>query len=98
MYTVYILYSLKDKKLYIGCTNNLSKRLNKHRSGRVTSTRNRRPLELIYSENFENKGEAFNRERFLKSLWAGRFKKKLIKRYLGLKQFALQIVRPIVDS
>ncbi len=82
MYTVYILYSTKDRRLYVGCTRNLGERLRKHNSGRVISTRNRRPLELIHSENFPEKKDAFKRERFMKSLWSGRFKKKLIEKYL----------------
>jgi putative endonuclease len=83
MWFVYILYSQKDGNLYVGCTQDLNERLERHNSGIVMCTKNRRPLELIYSENFENKTEAFNRERFLKSLWAGRFKKKIKEKYLN---------------
>ncbi len=81
MYFVYILYSLKDKKLYVGCTTNTDNRLQRHNKGHVRSTANRRPLELIHSEEFENKAEAFNRERFLKSLWGARTKKKILEKY-----------------
>lgn len=83
MYTVYILYSLKDKKLYVGCTSDMVKRLTAHLSGNVIATRNRRPLEMIWNEEFTDKSEAFNRERFLKSLWAGRFKKKLVSTHIA---------------
>ncbi len=83
MWFIYILYSEKDKNLYVGCTNNLQKRLIAHREGRVLSTKNRRPLNLIHSEKFENKARAFQRERFLKSLWGGRFKKKIREEYLS---------------
>ena len=81
-YTVYILYSLKDKRLYVGCTSDIKQRLNRHNNGGVIATRNRRPLELIHTESFDGKADAFNRERFLKSLWSARFKKKLVKEYL----------------
>lgn len=81
-YTVYILYSEKDGKLYTGCTSDIEKRLIRHNKGEVFATRNRRPLILIHSEKFEDKAEAFNKERFLKSLWAGRIKKKILKDYL----------------
>lgn len=81
-YSVYILLSKKDKKLYVGCTQNITKRLKRHNSGHVLATKYRRPLVLIHKERFENKTGAFNRERFLKSLWSGRFKKKLILQYL----------------
>ena len=79
---MYILYSKKDKKLYTGCTNNIEKRITAHNAGRVAATQNRRPLVIIHTEVFANKAEAFNRERFLKSLWGGRFKKKIRIAYL----------------
>lgn len=66
-YTVYILKSTKDNKRYIGCTKNILRRLDEHNNGLVNSTRNRRPLELIYNEEFKNKADAFARERFFKS-------------------------------
>ena len=81
-YTVYILYSHKDEKLYVGCTNNLEERFKRHCAGNVRATVSRRPLELIHSEKIEGKSVAFNRERFLKSLWGAREKKKILKRYL----------------
>jgi len=83
MYIVYFLYSERDKKLYIGCTSNLKTRIIKHNNGEVLATKDRRPLILIRSENFENKGDAFNRERFLKSLWGAREKKKILVNYLN---------------
>lgn len=82
MYTVYILYSKKDSKLYVGCSSNLKNRIKRHNAGNIISTRNRRPFVLIHSEKYEDKTEAFNRERFLKSLWGGRTKKKILKEYL----------------
>ena len=85
-YFVYILYSEKDKNLYVGCTSDLSKRFKSHNEGRVFSTKSRRPLVLIHNEKYSSKTEAFNRERFLKSLWAGRIKKKILKDYLGAQK------------
>ena len=67
IYTVYIIKSSKDKKRYIGFTKNIVRRLYEHNKGLVKSTKNRRPLELIYNEEFENKSDAFARERFFKS-------------------------------
>lgn len=81
--TVYILYSHKDEKLYVGCTNNLEERLKRHRAGNVQATKYRLPVELIRSEQFSDKAYAFNRERFLKSLWGAREKKKILKVYLN---------------
>ena len=78
-YIVYILLSLKDKKLYIGCTSSLKKRIIRHMQGYVLATKDRRPLELLYYEVIESKELAFQRERFLKSLWSSRFKSYLKK-------------------
>ncbi len=83
MWYIYVLYGLADKKLYVGCTSNLEKRVKAHNSGFVKATKYRRPLKLIHKEQYKNKTEAFKRERFLKSLWGGRIKKKILKDYLG---------------
>lgn len=65
---IYILKSVKDDKFYIGQTNNLIDRLSRHNAGKVTATRNRRPLILIYKEKYESRAEAMKREKYLKSL------------------------------
>jgi len=67
MYYVYVLLSKKDGKFYIGQTNNLKKRLNRHYAGLVKSTRHRRPLELLLFEEYATRSEAMKRETFLKS-------------------------------
>lgn len=82
MFYLYILYSKKDKKLYVGHTNNLENRLNRHNCGLVLSTKNRRPLVLIHKEIYKTRKEAVKREAFLKSLWGGREKKKILENYL----------------
>ena len=67
MYYVYLLYSEKDKHLYIGSTPDLRKRILKHKTGRVRSTKNRRPLNLIYYEADILRLDALRREKYLKS-------------------------------
>ena len=42
-------------------------RIAEHNAGLVKSTKNRRPLEFIYSEEFNTKSEALKREKFFKS-------------------------------
>jgi putative endonuclease len=76
-YVVYILYSEKDGRLYVGCTSDFSKRFAHHLHGDIPATKNRIPLQCIHQELFASKSNAFNRERFLKSLWGSRFKKKI---------------------
>jgi putative endonuclease len=81
-YFVYVLFCEKDRRLYVGCTSDLQQRITRHENGNVLATKFRRPIKLIHSEQYFDKAEAFNRERFLKSLWGSRFKKKLLKGYL----------------
>ena len=64
---VYVLRSLKDNKRYIGLTNNLNRRIFQHNSGKVSSTRGRLALELIYSEKHSDRYVAASREKYLKS-------------------------------
>ncbi|MEK7555616.1 MAG: GIY-YIG nuclease family protein [Patescibacteria group bacterium] len=66
MFYVYILKSLKDSKLYIGCCSNLRLRFRQHNDGEVVSTKHRRPFVLIYYEAYKNKEVAFGREKLLK--------------------------------
>ena len=80
-YFVYILLSQKDNKLYVGCTDNPQRRILDHNYGKVLATKNRRPLVMIHKEEFKSKADAFNRERFLKTLWSARFKKKILEEY-----------------
>ena len=65
-YYVYILFSFKDKGLYIGFTTDLKSRLQTHAKGKNQATILRRPLKLIHYEYFINKADAKAREEFLK--------------------------------
>ena len=67
-FIVYILVSEKDGRYYYGYTSDLVKRLKYHNSGKVKSTKGRRPLRLIYSEELLRKGDALKREKFFKSI------------------------------
>ena len=66
-YYIYVLFSLKDKKFYVGFTEDLKERFKQHQNGEVTSTKRRRPFILIHYEYFINKADAKAREVFLKS-------------------------------
>ncbi len=71
MHFVYVLYSLKDHRLYKGSTSNIQKRLIRHNSGGSTSTAKRKPFVLVHIEQFENKSDSLKRENFLKTLEGG---------------------------
>ena len=58
-----------DGTLYTGWTNNLEKRMEAHNSGRGAKyTKSRRPVELVYFEEFTEKSDAMSREARLKQL------------------------------
>ena len=60
---VYFLKSLKDFKGYIGSTVNIRKRINEHNTGRVLSTKHRRPLILMGYQYFTTIEEAAQLEK-----------------------------------
>jgi putative endonuclease len=78
---VYILRSIRDGKLYIGQSSDVESRLERHNAGLVVSTRHRTPFELICSKKFDNRSEAVNMERYLKSLKGGNGFKKMMKQW-----------------
>ncbi len=67
-YFAYVLHSLKDGIHYYGSTSNLSNRLKSHNSGKSKFTKGHRPWEIIYSEEFNTRSEAMQREMFFKSI------------------------------
>ena len=71
MHYVYVLYSLKDHKLYKGSTSDISKRLLRHNSGGNKSTAHRKPFVLVHIEIFSDKTSALQRESYLKSAEGG---------------------------
>ena len=78
-YFVYVLRGIKDRKLYVGYSENLERRLKQHNAGETKSLFRRRPLVLIYKEGFKNELEARRRERFLKSGQGRKFLKEVLR-------------------
>ena len=78
MYEVYILKSLVKERYYTGHTQDLDVRLKRHNQGLVKSTKAYKPWKVIYSENAENKNDAYRREMKIKSYKKGEAFKKLI--------------------
>lgn len=78
MFYVYIL-ECSDKSLYVGCTNDLEKRLNQHNNLKSGAhyTKIRRPVVLKYSENLPSLLEARSREAEIKR-WKREKKMELI--------------------
>ena len=66
-YYTYIL-ECADKSFYVGCTNDLAKRIKQHNESKCGAhyTKIRRPVELKYSETFNNLKDARRREAEIK--------------------------------
>jgi putative endonuclease len=76
---VYVPQSKKDKKFYVGWTNNLQKRFFEHQKGKIFSTKGRRPMRLIYYEACINREDAKKREKYLKTAWGKRYIKNRLQ-------------------
>ena len=64
----YIL-KCKDGSLYTGWTNDLEQRVAAHNTGKGAKyTKARRPVELVYFEEFETKEQAMKREYAIKQM------------------------------
>ncbi|MGJ5642824.1 GIY-YIG nuclease family protein [Formosa sp. S-31] len=82
MYYVYAISSKLHNYIYVGLTQNVEIRIQRHNDGRERTTRFYKPFELIYSEVCETRPEARLREKYWKS---GIGKEKLRKLRDSLK-------------
>ena len=82
MYYTYVLLSTKDDQFYSGFTKDLKLRFEQHRRGEVESTKNRRPLELIYYEACLSREDATRREKYLRTYHGKMFLRNRLKSYL----------------
>jgi putative endonuclease len=82
VYYVYILKRKQDGKFYVGYTENIMKRVELHNTGKIESTKWRRPFELVYYEASLSKEDALHREKYLKTSYGKRYILNRLKRYL----------------
>jgi len=80
MYKVYVIQSKADRRLYVGLTQNIERRVSEHNSGLVFSTKGYRPWGVVYSEEAKDRIEARKREKYLKSGCGKEFLKSFIPR------------------
>lgn len=80
MHYIYLIEN-PEGKIYIGATNDPSRRCDEHNDDTREKgwTKGKGPWTLIYTESLENVTEALKRERFLKSLKAGKRIKQILK-------------------
>jgi len=78
-YFVYIL-KCNDDSLYVGCTNDLDRRIKEHNNSKKGAhyTKLRRPVKLFYKENFDTLTQARKREKEIKG-WRREKKLDLIE-------------------
>jgi putative endonuclease len=68
MYTVYVLYSERFSKIYVGFTSNLEQRIISHNElGKKGWTIKFRPWIVVHFEQFDLKSDAMKREKELKT-------------------------------
>ncbi len=79
MYKVYVIKSEIDKRLYVGLTENIERRLKEHNNGKTRSTKGYIPWVLVYTEEINDRPEARIREKYLK-FGSG---KEYLKRIIG---------------
>jgi putative endonuclease len=82
MFYTYVLLSELDKKFYTGYTKDLKLRFEEHKRGNVESTKDRRPLKLVYYESCINQQDATHREKYLKTYHGKMYIKNRLKSYL----------------
>jgi putative endonuclease len=87
MFYVYVIVSLKNKRNYIGYTNDLRRRMSQHNDpdfrGHYTS--GGQPWILVYYEAFLNREDAYTREQALKNYGNvfGLLKKRILRSLEG---------------
>ena len=75
MFYTYIL-QLRDKTYYVGYSSDLKTRLKAHNEGFISSTKNLRPVKLVYYSAFSSQKKATNFEKYLKSSSGFAFRNK----------------------
>ena len=80
MWKVYIIYSEKIDRYYIGITDNLPWRLERHNQGWGRFTKRGIPWMVVYTEKYNTKSEAVKREREIKNLKSRKYIENLIRK------------------
>ncbi|HSP11383.1 MAG TPA: GIY-YIG nuclease family protein [Salegentibacter sp.] len=79
---VYILFSDKRSRYYVGQTANIDDRLERHNQGRVKSTKQGMPWKLVWQFLVKGRSEALKLEQKIKKRGAKRFLEDLEKKRL----------------
>ncbi len=85
MYCTYVLQSEVDNQFYVGYSKDLKLRVERHNKGYIDSTKNKRPLKLVYYEACVTQQDALRREKYLKTGFGRRFLRNRLEVYLKEK-------------
>ena len=77
---MYILFSKKLNKYYVGACINLSRRIYEHNIGHSKFTSTGTPWELVYKESYEDLIQAKRRELQIKKMKSRKYIESLISR------------------
>jgi putative endonuclease len=80
VWKVYILHSEKINRYYIGVTDNLTWRLERHNQGWGRYTKRGIPWKLVYTESFAQKTDALKREKEIKRMKSRKYIESLINK------------------
>ena len=78
-YFVYIIQSKKDDRFYIGSTNNLTEKVERHNQDRSRYTKGRGPWRLVYKEAHADRSTAVKREKEIKNRKSKHFIEHLVR-------------------
>jgi putative endonuclease len=67
MYHTYIIFSASLNKFYVGATEDLTRRLQEHNTGRSPYTKTGHPWQLVWSKKYTSRSEALAEERKIKA-------------------------------
>ena len=95
--TTFTCSAVPTAPIYVGHTNDLEHRLAAHERGAIEGyTLSRRPVELVFSDQFSTRQEAFHRERQIKG-WSRARKEALIKGdWDGLVELSNEVVEGLL--
>jgi putative endonuclease len=86
MFVVYIIYSTKLNRYYVGTTNNINKRLLEHNTGFYEESYTVRgiPWVLVLSYSCKSSDKAYKLEKFIKNMKSRKFIERIIDDFLIL--------------
>ena len=80
MFKIYIIYSASLDRYYVGSTGNIEDRMFRHNNSGSKSTKSASDWVLVYSEDFETRSEAVQRELEIKGKKSRKYIERLAKR------------------